>query len=84
MALDVHIPLSVISANVKLALRCRSTLSENTSVLRARRGSPEKKSVSPRYVYVNISYLIVPVILIVHSQGIEAGLQLPLARYLLV
>jgi hypothetical protein len=44
-----NVPLSVISANVKLALRCRSTLSENTKVLRARSGSPEKKSVSPRY-----------------------------------
>ena len=41
-------PLSVISAKVKLALRCKSTLSEKTSVLSARNGSPEKKSVSPR------------------------------------
>src|SRR6516162_3928218 len=45
----MHTPLSVISAKVKLALRCRSILSENTRVLKARRGSPEKKSVSPRY-----------------------------------
>ena len=43
-----HAPRSVISANVKLALLCRSMFSENTRVLRARRGSPEKKSVSPR------------------------------------
>jgi hypothetical protein len=41
-------PRSVISAKVRLALRCRSTLSEYTSVLSARRGSPEKKSVSAR------------------------------------
>ena len=40
------LPLSVISANVKLALRCKSMLSEYTNVLNARRGSPEKKSVS--------------------------------------
>lgn len=39
----------MISANVKLALRCRSTLSEYTKVLRARSGSPEKKSISDRY-----------------------------------
>ena len=42
------VPRSVISAKVKLALRCRSIFSEKTRVLRARRGSPEKKSVSPR------------------------------------
>lgn len=41
------IPLSVISANVKLALRCKSTFSEYTRVLNERKGSPEKKSVSP-------------------------------------
>lgn len=45
----IDVPRSVISANVKLALRWRSMLSEKTSVLRARRGSPEKKSVSPRW-----------------------------------
>jgi hypothetical protein len=44
------IPRSVISAKVKLALRCKSMFSENTSVLSARRGSPEKKSVSPRCI----------------------------------
>jgi hypothetical protein len=44
----------VISANVKLALRCRSILSENTRVLRARSGSPEKKSVSALWSYVSI------------------------------
>lgn len=44
------VPRSVISANVKLALRCRSMFSEKTSVLRARSGSPEKKSVSPRCI----------------------------------
>jgi hypothetical protein len=44
------IPLSVISAKVKLADRCKSILSEYTSVLSARRGSPEKKSVSARCV----------------------------------
>lgn len=41
-------PLSVISAKVKLALRCRSMLCEYTRVLRALRGSPVKKSVSCR------------------------------------
>ena len=40
------LPRSVISANVRLALRCRSTFSEYTKVLRERKGSPEKKSVS--------------------------------------
>jgi len=39
---------SVISAKVKLADRCKSMLSEYTRVLNARRGSPEKKSVSAR------------------------------------
>lgn len=43
-----QVPLSVISANVKLADRCKSMLSEYTRVLNARRGSPEKKSVSAR------------------------------------
>ena len=41
-------PRSVISAKVKLALRCRSTLSEYTNVLSARSGSPLKKSTSDR------------------------------------
>lgn len=48
-SLRMYAPRSVISANVRLALLWRSMLSENTRVLRARRGSPEKKSVSPRY-----------------------------------
>ena len=43
-----RVPRSVISAKVKLADRCKSMLSEYTSVLKARRGSPEKKSVSAR------------------------------------
>jgi hypothetical protein len=43
-----HVPRSVISAKVKLADRCKSMLSEYTRVLNARRGSPEKKSVSAR------------------------------------
>lgn len=42
------VPLSVISAKVKLADLCKSMLSEYTRVLNARRGSPEKKSVSAR------------------------------------
>lgn len=42
------IPLSVISANVRLALRCRSMFWLYTSVLKAFSGSPEKKSVSAR------------------------------------
>jgi len=45
---DINVPRSVISAKVREALRWRSMLSEKTRVLRARRGSPEKKSVSPR------------------------------------
>lgn len=45
---QAHIPLSVISAKVKLADRCKSILSEYTRVLNARKGSPEKKSVSAR------------------------------------
>ena len=44
-----RIPRSVISAKVKLADRCKSMFSEYTKVLNARRGSPEKKSVSARY-----------------------------------
>ena len=40
------VPRSVISAKVRLALRWRSMLSEYTSVLKALRGSPEKKSTS--------------------------------------
>ena len=39
---------SVISANAKAALRCRSTLSENESVVKAVRGDPEKKLVVVR------------------------------------
>lgn len=45
-----RVPLSVISAKVKLADLCKSMLSEYTSVDNARRGSPEKKSVSARWV----------------------------------
>lgn len=44
-----QVPLSVISAKVKLADLCKSMLSEYTSVDNARRGSPEKKSVSARW-----------------------------------
>ena len=50
---QAYAPRSVISANVRLALRWRSILSEKTRVLRARRGSPEKKSVSPRCEHVS-------------------------------
>lgn len=39
---------SVISANASAADRCRSTLSENESVERDRKGSPVKKLVSER------------------------------------
>lgn len=41
-----HKPCSVISAKVKLALRCKSILFDSTNVVRARSGSPEKKSKS--------------------------------------
>lgn len=47
-------PRSVISANVKLADRCRSTLSEYTNVVRASNGGPEKKSVSARCGVVSV------------------------------
>ena len=43
-----EIPRSVISANVRLALRCRSIFSEYTRVLKASNGGPLKKSVSAR------------------------------------
>jgi hypothetical protein len=49
MRCTAFLPLSVISANVKLALRWRSTFSEYTNVLNDRKGSPVKKSVSPLY-----------------------------------
>lgn len=49
MTCRVLVPLSVISAKVKLADLCKSMLSEYTSVDKARRGSPEKKSVSARW-----------------------------------
>lgn len=49
MTCRVQVPLSVISAKVKLADLCKSMLSEYTSVDKARRGSPEKKSVSARW-----------------------------------
>jgi hypothetical protein len=49
VACQGNVPLSVISAKVKLADLCKSMLSEYTSVLNARRGSPEKKSVSARW-----------------------------------
>jgi len=39
---------SVISANARAALRCRSTLSENESVVNAVSGGPEKKLVFVR------------------------------------
>lgn len=39
---------SVISANAKAALRCKSTLSENERVVRAESGAPEKKLVVVR------------------------------------
>lgn len=41
---------SVISANARAALRWRSTLSENESVVRAERGEPVKKLVVVRSV----------------------------------
>jgi hypothetical protein len=41
---------SVISANARAALRCKSTFSEYERVERARRGSPVKKLVSDRSV----------------------------------
>ena len=44
--MERNVPRSVISAKVRLALRCRSTFSEYTRVLRDRKGSPAKKSVS--------------------------------------
>lgn len=75
---NLNAPLSVISAKVKLALRCRSTLSENTKVLKARNGSPEKKSVSPRLKVVSIDLVRWGAFL--HFRGTGEGLQLPLVR----
>lgn len=70
-------PRSVISANVKLALRWRSRLSEKTRVLRARRGSPEKKSVSPRYSSVSTKHSSPRGLgfIVVHSRDTVGGLQ---------
>jgi len=48
------VPRSVISAKVRLALLWRSIFSEKTRVLKARSGSPEKKSVSPRWNMVRL------------------------------
>ena len=79
-----HIPRSVISANVRLALRWRSIFSENTSVLRARSGSPEKKSVSPRWVAVSSPFAVKIRFIStrhLHSRGIAADRRQPLARY---
>ena len=53
---------SVISAKARAALRCKSTLSENESVVKAERGDPEKKLVvvlSVRHVEIETSQLSV-------------------------
>ena len=41
----MYIPFSVISANANAADLCKSTLSENANVDKARSGSPSKKLV---------------------------------------
>jgi hypothetical protein len=72
---------SVISANASAALRCKSTLSENDSVVNAESGDPEKKlvvvrsgnlavKVDPDFEHINT-----------HFQGTEGGLPPPLARF---
>jgi len=73
-------PLSVISAKVKLALLWRSTLSEKTSVLSARKGSPEKKSVSPRYSYQSC-HLLQSDQNVIRSPSTEASPLLPPSHY---
>ena len=78
--LDLDTPRSVISAKVKLALRCSSTFSEYTKVLKDRKGSPVKKSVSARFGCgqtrsCSWSHRYS------RSLGIEASLLLPHAHY---
>lgn len=75
-----YAPRSVISAKVRLALRWRSILSEKTSVLRARRGSPEKKSVSPRCKSVSGALVSACISIDAHSRDIEGGRPQPPAR----
>jgi hypothetical protein len=73
---------SVISAKARAALRCRSTLSENDRVVSAERGDPVKKLVVVRstyqYQYVCADFWCIRN---TNSQGIEANLQRPLARF---
>jgi hypothetical protein len=76
---------SVISANASAALRCRSTLSENESVVSADSGSPEKKLVVVR----SVGLMGIPCELLAdgskrktHSQGTAANPQPLLSRSL--
>ena len=69
-----RVPLSVISAKVKLADLCKSMLSEYTSVDNARRGSPEKKSVSARCGRQFVETCSIVAVLI-RSRGSPAGRQ---------
>ena len=72
----------MISANVRLALRCRSIFSENTRVLSALSGSPWKKSVSPRCIHQHgpIHQSTDAQIEYQHFRDIEADRQRPLVR----
>lgn len=75
------LPLSVISANVRLALRCRSRLSEYTSVLSACKGGPEKKSTSALYGIVSYDAMLLDECHYERSRGIRAARRLLLARF---
>jgi hypothetical protein len=49
-------------------------------VLRARKGSPEKKSVSPRCTKLAAAYTLCPAELLIRFLGIEGGPQQLLSR----
>ncbi|KAJ1949496.1 hypothetical protein IWQ62_006725, partial [Dispira parvispora] len=48
-----NLPISEISLNANAAERCKSTLSENASVVKARNGSPSKKLTLFRSIITN-------------------------------
>lgn len=82
---NIDLPFSVISANANAADRCKSTLSENARVERARSGSPSKKLVSLRSVKgQSLLTLIRKGVVSTHFQESVAVLQWHLARYLAI
>ena len=77
---------SVISAKARAALRWRSTLSENESVVSAESGDPVKKlvvvrSTMPSHISHPRSPDTTPVSTYTHSPNIVKDLPLPLARF---